>query len=864
MYIKYDKNLIVNIDSLVVKDQIITIYSELDYNDGKYIVDFKNLVLPKYKLKIKGIVKLSYDEIKSLLESYKHDLEIESLVFEYDKNIKPVLAKKAFLDYKNNNLYLTFIKPSFDGIKLDNSRAIIYDITTKPILELDLYTKSILNKSLENILSYYNIKIPIKQIKGENDIHVYLKIPFHNLDNIIVDVNGNIKNAIIKYEDLVVDVYSSQIKFKKYLQINSKAGKLDFKDYLFQYNDLNLSLKDSVLQIDTNLQDSLNNKYFATTQTNLNSLQTKGVVDIKDFTYKHYVSLQNKKIPFSLQQDSNNSLRLSVKSLALDYKKNDNNNSLYIGKLNKLVPYMNFAQLLNTQQESILELNSSNDFENIDIKIDNLYVDINSSKLFKESNDSSEVIPTNVLFENGHLVYDGFPVKYKKISFDVNDSQILYKSSFYDDKDNSFVVDGILDPHNKTSEGNFIFVKYKYENVTKVNFLVLDFNASFKDKIIIKSEHINLEYVKDGQKHSLNIKNLDDLVKYIPNIYKNHEKNSSIQVHTNDNFNKTHIVANNLYFDVNSSIFVNDNNDKEDKGNQKNFEVKAFDSAIKYEDFIIDSSVIELSKINNKIDIQLIPYDKKGSFHFNKFNEDVSIYGHSLSASFIDKLMQKNKLAKGKFFIDLKGDMNYLKGLVKLEDTVVRNVPTLTNLITFINTTPAFYAGVLNPVLLIPTVLRMGETNFDTSGYYIRNGTINVDFDVQNKYLKLPSIFTRGTMNDFIGKGWIDFKAQKQEYNMDVVFLKDYANVIKHIPLVNYIILGKDGTFKTSVDIKGDFEEQSFKTHAIENTTKGVLGVITRTISLPFLPFMGDNNSTNEINGTKIYNDISKPNDKNN
>jgi len=64
--------------------------------------------------------------------------------------------------------------------------------------------------------------------------------------------------------------------------------------------------------------------------------------------------------------------------------------------------------------------------------------------------------------------------------------------------------------------------------------------------------------------------------------------------------------------------------------------------------------------------------------------------------------------------------------------------------------------------------------------------------------------------------------------------------VISSIPIVGYIITGKDKNFKTSVDIKGTFEKQEFETHTVKNASHGIFNVIKRTLSVPFLPFMNN------------------------
>jgi len=57
------------------------------------------------------------------------------------------------------------------------------------------------------------------------------------------------------------------------------------------------------------------------------------------------------------------------------------------------------------------------------------------------------------------------------------------------------------------------------------------------------------------------------------------------------------------------------------------------------------------------------------------------------------------------------------------------------------------------------------------------------------------------------------------------------------MPVLNYIILGKDGKLHTTVDIKGTIDKPQVTTNILSNTAASPLGILKRTIETPFKPF---------------------------
>jgi len=219
----------------------------------------------------------------------------------------------------------------------------------------------------------------------------------------------------------------------------------------------------------------------------------------------------------------------------------------------------------------------------------------------------------------------------------------------------------------------------------------------------------------------------------------------------------------------------------------------------------------------------------------------------------MNMILKKKVFKKGFLTLSSSGTFDKINGKLKFNKTNIQNVPILNHLIIFINTTPA----IINPLLALPTLFRMGETNFDLQGYYIKNGYVDFNYDVIGNIVQINDMNTKGKMMDFKLKGKVNLETDKIKAKVDVVFMKDHSKFLNHIPLVGYIITGDDGNFVTQVGVTGTLSKPRFKTHTIESASKGAINMIKRIVTLPLLPFQDVNMTKEELkNHNKIVDEL--------
>ena len=154
----------------------------------------------------------------------------------------------------------------------------------------------------------------------------------------------------------------------------------------------------------------------------------------------------------------------------------------------------------------------------------------------------------------------------------------------------------------------------------------------------------------------------------------------------------------------------------------------------------------------------------------------------------------------------------------------------INNLIILVNSSPAL----INPLLAIPSVLELiTQDGFDVNGYKIVEGNIDFIFNLEKNILDLTRVQTKGNSVDFDGFLELDFNKNKIKGDIYVIFMKSYSFLVKHIPLVNYLLLGENKRVDTEVNISGSIEDPKIETNLTHNSLTAPLNIIKRVITLP-------------------------------
>ncbi len=216
----------------------------------------------------------------------------------------------------------------------------------------------------------------------------------------------------------------------------------------------------------------------------------------------------------------------------------------------------------------------------------------------------------------------------------------------------------------------------------------------------------------------------------------------------------------------------------------------------------------------------LIAHTQKGTIQVKKSTK-VTIQASNLTAATLNAVIGKNIFYQGIYQIKAAGTKDEIQGRLFIMEGYLKDLKLINNFMAFINT--------------IPALITLSDPGFDKTGLLVKNGTI--DFIYTDNTLILSDIKLRSVSMDIVGSGIIDLKAKTVKMRLELQTLKNVAKVIKNIPLAGYILLGKDGTISTAVEVYGSLEDPKFRSLLPSDTIKMPFNIIKRTLELPFKLF---------------------------
>jgi hypothetical protein len=738
------------------------------------------------------------------------------------------LSNLSYDDINISKLYIKYDKNLI--VKSDN--LVYFDKKTNKSLKFEINTT--VNYKKDNLI------LDIKKLKYlNNNLQLKAKV-YLTQEKIDQLINNDDKNITLYNVEFIFDKKLKPLKSKE-VYLNYKKDDIFLKFKSPSYNSIKLNGTNVKIQnIKKNTKLLLN-------------IHTNNIFDKKVKNILHYYGVD---LPIKQYSGTNNvyaKLNIDLNSFNTDVKidaKIKNSKISYEDKIikskNLIVSYKNKILDINIKTGNISYDNILVDFDKLKLKLKDEIIDINTNSGYIiydkdkvkytniKANIKNELISSNI--QKLYLKEYDISLNNNKILFNQKTNKVSLKSNIVA-SDAKVTIDSKYDINKNKSEGYVKIDSFIKEDLFAIR------NNEFKyeyeksaDIINFRIDKYALFYTKYGkEKHIIQINKFSPLLREIK-FLKNVSNNSNIRIQTTNNFKSTNIYLSKAEFDIDDKKFDKYNNQKSKYTYLPKIDMDIYKSKIAYDGRYIYIKSAKVNIIDNKTSIHIIPLNDSGKIDINVIGKHIKVDARNLSSKFLNRVMKENRFKGGTMDLYINATPRDVNGKVNFHKITVRNVRVVNNLIAFINTTPAYF----NPILALPTLFHLGETNFSTNGYLIKEGNANFSYNIKSKILKITSIYTKGVMADFKGSLTANFAKNKLKSKVKVIFLKDYSRVINKIPVLGYIIVGKDGNFETQVDIDGTFEKQTFQTHLLKNTTGGILNMIKRTISIPLLPFVKD------------------------
>ncbi|STO99737.1 AsmA-like C-terminal domain-containing protein [Helicobacter canadensis] len=526
-------------------------------------------------------------------------------------------------------------------------------------------------------------------------------------------------------------------------------------------------------------------------------IQTRSTLDdtISNLLKSYHISLPIK-AP-KTQIDANLALKFNLKNDTIVYNKGIFKaqdaqilfNALEFDSKNLLVNMENHLIEISTQNTSYKDLlladfnfilDTNNKTINGDLLAHSLILDHNSPEILTIQN---QLLPFEVNFSNVSQISFDFPT--------INLEGNLQENSSFKIKNLSSLL-----PFSK------ILQDYQISN-GEIQITTKDFKEFLGDFLLYSNQQIL---------HDKNHKPIESMqlnFHYTPNEISLSSNDSTFKFHKNNETRQLELtnliialdnIQTNTNSNVNSPLLIIGKN-----------------SPLEFKNHTILSDSFSFSFVNDELKATL--KHKNGQAQIYKKGDYITLDAKEFGDTFVNALANKNIVTQGRFSINANTNpKGALIGKLGILNTNINQLSILQNLMAFIDT--------------IPSLLTFKTPGFNNQGYYLEEG--NIIFGYNQDFLAIENLDFKGSSIDIQGKGIISLKNQNIDFYAQLITAKSLSGIINKIPLVNYILLGKEGKISTGFSITGDLKNPTITTKTAQDILLSPFNILKRVITSPF------------------------------
>jgi len=248
----------------------------------------------------------------------------------------------------------------------------------------------------------------------------------------------------------------------------------------------------------------------------------------------------------------------------------------------------------------------------------------------------------------------------------------------------------------------------------------------------------------------------------------------------------------------------------------KKLEVKGSNSMIRYGKHILLTDTFALgvrgknTTFSAKKDGDQVRIEKNG--------DSLVVHANQIKDKMLKALIHFNGLRGGRYSLELLGNINEeLRGVIDIKGGAVESFKAYNDLIALFNTVPA--------------LMTLSDPGFSQKGYVVRSGKI--EFRIVSDKVIFDKIYIDGKSSTISGKGSVILESGKMNIDLAVRTAREVGKVLGNLPLVGYILFGKDKSITTGVKIVGTLDKPEVKTHPVQEALLYPLELLKRTITSP-------------------------------
>lgn len=772
------------------------------------------------------------------------------LKYTYDQKLAPVNSAKTDLEFKEGVLYIRPKQAYSYDFYLDRSWLKIDFAKKEELLTLHLLFEAQANKDIVSLLERYEIKLPFIQNKGQVETDLTLGVNLRTLD---VEADGSfyVKNAQINYLGLDIDVANADIFLKNsYVKVDNISAK--YKDIASADAYMELDAKESKGKL------TLKFDKIAHKESSLALANKKKLVAVYNILPKEdYISIGKSTWEYKGK-------RIEVSAIKVPFRMNELKAHLPVTSV--VVPEFGSALL-------------SGD---ISFKSNRADLDIDIIKINKEGLELSKPTPAlKLLYEKGAITLSSK----KAISIKIDQKIATFQNAVFSISQDSIRADNIVLNYNDTLKSKISLdynPKSSSAEVILKDFAMYDneFNELFKadesielllhhkeQKTVIGSKKYDLEYISDNDGWRVDAKSLEKISQHSKILKKYDLTNGSLKIEKKEkqrsiefllqseykykflttldkpiesytaegsydlDTKKTNLTINNVVdVEIMDDIKINAKNSginikeiisyftqiksTQELNSKKKLYIETQNSFLYLaKNRRIVSDRIDLKYIDGTISAELL--HNRGRAVFTLRDDKIYLYGDEFGDEFMDKLFALSKFKGGSLEFFINGSLKEFDGMINIKDSTILDYKILNNILAFVNT--------------VPSLVTFSLPGYSKNGIAAERAYINFKF--KDDVYKMSDIYLKSKEIEIVGVG--EASIEKNSINLDLNLKTDLGSSVSKIPLVGYILLGKEN-ISITLKVTGKLDDPDVTTQIAKDIAVAPFNIIKRTFMFPF------------------------------
>ncbi len=248
----------------------------------------------------------------------------------------------------------------------------------------------------------------------------------------------------------------------------------------------------------------------------------------------------------------------------------------------------------------------------------------------------------------------------------------------------------------------------------------------------------------------------------------------------------------------------------------KKLRVSAKNSMIRYGKYVLLTDAFDLSVSGKNTTFNAT---KEGDrVHIEKNGNSLVVQADKIKDKMLQALIHFNGLHGGRYSLELLGSVKgELKGVIDIKGGAIESFKAYNDLIALFNT--------------IPALMTLSDPGFSKKGYVVRTGKI--EFRILQDKVVFDKIYIDGKSSTIAGKGTVALESGALNIDLAIRTAREVGKVLGNLPLVGYILFGKDKSITTGVKIVGTLDKPNAKTHPVQEALLYPLEILKRTITSP-------------------------------